>query len=190
MGVEYDLGVANGRGETRTKMQNIQGRNDAKAFHARLSLAPELVPGLKVGLSTYVDKIPANASAAARNGEIEEFILGGHLAYFKEDVELLAELLHIHHDDEVSQKNYDTLGGYAQAAYRFGKWKPYYRFEVIDFGGGDPSYAPSDIDIAKHTFGVRWDPLTWNAIKLEYSYSERDDANDTHAVTVQSALTF
>lgn len=187
---EYDLGIANGRGKTRTKIQNVQDRNDAKAFNARLQIAPSFLPELKIGVSAYFDKIPADTSTAARNGEIDELILGGHITYFKDNVELLAEVLHFNHDDEVSRKDYNTLGLYLQGAYQFDKWKPYYRFDFIDFGGGDPYFTPDDIDITKHTLGIRWDPITWNSIKLEYSYNERDDANDTHAVTIQFAFPF
>lgn len=187
---EYDLGIANGRGKTITKIQNAQDKNDSKAFNARLQATPDFIPGLKIGVSSYMDKIPANSSSAARNGEIDELIVAGHIVYFKDNIELLTEALRLNHDDEVSHKDYDTFGFYLQGAYQFDKWKPYYRFDFVDYGDGDPYYTPNDIDISKHTLGIRWDPITWNSIKLEYSYSERDDADDRHGIAAQSAFTF
>jgi hypothetical protein len=188
---DYSISVLNGRGNTIGEIQNVKDRNDEKAVNLLVGVAPERIPGLKLGWHTYLDTIPPDATSAARDGDIDELILGGYLTYLRDNIEVLAEVSHIHHDDEVSQRNFDTKGLYLQGAYQLTeRWKPYYRFDLIDFGKEDPFFAPNAIDVAKHTAGLRWDPFTWNALKLEYSFSNRDNRQDTHAVTLQSAFAF
>jgi len=186
----YSLTVGNGRGRTVTEVQNVKDHNKSKAINVLLTIAPHAIRGMSFGLNTYIDTIPPNPSDPQRNGDIDEFILGGHIVYVQEKVELLGEIFRIHHHDRVSRQNFDTLGGYFQGSYRFGLWKPYYRFDFINFGNGDPFYAPNDIDFAKHTLGIRWDPLVWMGIKLEYGYNQRKNAHDINAFTIQSSFAF
>lgn len=189
--LEYDFGISNGRGNVRTRVQNMQDGNDAKAFNARLTLKPHKIPGLRLGFSGYVDKIPPNTTSASRNGEIKELILGGYFAYLKDNLEVLFESYNINHDDEVSQKEYDTRGMYLQTSYKLKeKWTPYYRFDFLDFGQGDPYYSGIDIDNRQHTLGLRWDVATWNALKLEYSYTDTRDASDKHSVMLEDSFHF
>lgn len=187
---QYDVGIVNGRGETATKVANIQDRNDAKAFIAAATVQPDAIAGLELGGALYADKIPADTTVAARNGEIDELILGGHAVYLHEKVELLAEGIYMLHDDEVSGSAYHTHGFYLQGVYQWNKWKPYYRFDYLNFGEGDPYYPGSAIDTRKHAVGIRWDPFTWNAIKFEYAYQEREREDDIHAITMSSDYTF
>lgn len=188
--MKYHMGIVNGRGETLTKIQHVQDRNDAKAFIVSAAVQPGAIAGLELGGSLYADKIPADTTVAARNGEIDELILGGHAVYFHEKVELLAEGIYMLHDDEVSGSAYHTHGFYLQGAYQWNKWKPYYRMDYLNFGEGDPYYSGQDIDNTKHAVGIRWDPFTWNAIKFEYAYQEREREDDIHAITLSSDYTF
>ena len=187
---EYDLGIANGRGSHKGEVQSLQDGNDSKAYSMRLQVVPYFLPGIKLGLSAYSDKIPADSSTPGRSGEIDELIAGGHVIYFRNDLELMAEIIHINHDDEVSHEDYDTFGLYLQAAYQFDKLKPYYRFDYLDFGDEDPFFEPDSPDATEHIIGVRWDPIIWNSIKLEYKFSDKEDFNDEHSIAVQSAVSF
>ncbi len=188
--MKYHMSVSNGREKTVDKIANIQDRNDAKAFIASAAVQPDAIVGLELGGSFYADKIPADTTVAARNGEIDEMIFGGHAVYLHEKVELLAEGVYMLHDDEVSGSAYHTHGFYLQGAYQLDKWKPYYRLDYLNFGEGDPYYSGSDIDTRKHAVGVRWDPFTWNAVKFEYAYQEREREDDIHAITLSSDYTF
>lgn len=188
--MNYSLAVVNGRGETVSEIQSIQDGNDAKAFVMSVGMEPEAISGLEFGGGVYVDRIPPNTALAARSGEIEELILSGHAVYHKERIELLAEGVYMLHDDEVSGVEYHTHGVYLQGACQFDKWKPYYRWEHINFDEGDPYFASVDIDNVKHLTGLRWDPFSWNALKMEYSYQERENEDDIHMVQLQSSYTF
>jgi hypothetical protein len=167
---KYNASVSNGRGKSVTEIQNVKDGND--------------------GIIAYFDKIPPDSTKPARNGEIDERILGGYVVFLKDNIEFLAELVHIMHDDQVSGRSFGTRGFYLMGAYQIGKWKPYYRFDRVNFHEGDPYFAMNAFDIDKSTFGIRWDPILWNSIKLEYGFNEREGANNTNAIGVHADFTF
>lgn len=189
-GLEYNLDVLNGRGRTRTGVQNVEDKNDSKAVNLLLSLRPHSVEGLKLGANIYADRIPANPGVSTRTRQIDELILGGYATYIRDKVELLGELFSIRHDDKTSGKDFDTLGFYLQGGYKIDEFTPYYRFDFIDFANGDPYFTPLDIDIRKHTLGLRWDIFDWNALKFEYSFTDKEHSDNEHSFTVNSSFTF
>jgi hypothetical protein len=168
----------------------IQDANDQKAINTMISLEPRLIEGLKVGTSFYSDKIPPNPGVSLRADSMTERILGGHLAYKARGVELLGEYLNIYHDDRSTRRVYDTQAYYLQGGYTIARFTPYYRFDYIDFGGNDPFYSPNVIDIRKHTQGLRWDISTWNALKIEYCFADREGLEDERLLAINSSFTF
>lgn len=187
----YDLGLSNGRDNIVSHMQDVQDKNDAKAINGQLSFKPRGLSGLIFGVNACADKIPALASLSTRNGEIREIILGSYLVYQQDKLEILSEGYNIKHHDEVSGNDYETIGIYGQASYKLkNKYTPYYRFDMLDFGRGDPYFSGIDIDNRKHTIGLRWDMTTWNALKLELSYSDRKNAADIGAITLNDSFHF
>lgn len=188
--LEYDLGVLNGRGKERHEIQNMDDKNNFKALSLSLSVKPDIIEGLSVGAVFYYDEIPENPSTASRAKQIDEFIIGENIVYKYENLELLAEFFNIFHDDKTSGKDYDTFGFYAQAGYKIDKITPYYRFDYIDFEQTNPYFTPYDIDIQKHTAGIRWDIFTWNALKFEYSYSDKKTQENEQSVTINTSFAF
>jgi hypothetical protein len=184
----YALGLSNGRGRTREEIQNTRDHNNEKAIHLRLSLVHERVPGLTFGMSLYRDEIPDSATAPV-HGDMDEFIYGPYLTYIRGNYEILAEALNIHHDDDLTSDNFDTLGYYVQLARRWGKFKPYYRLDRINFNKNDPFFGPEPNSILKNTLGLRYDISTFNALKFEYSFSDTSEGN-TNAIALQTAFSF
>jgi len=188
--VHYNLGVANGRGARYTDTVNIQDLNDNKAVYAVLSLAPVAIPGLRFGLNGYGDVIPPDPATPARNGNIDEWIAGAHAVYLRDKLELLSEAMRIEHDDKVTSRKFTTWGMYAQAAYQLGKFKPYFRFDLLDAAEADPYYGPAVVDLKRYTVGLRWDLISWAALKLEYHYIDQDNLNNPNAFYAQTTFTF
>jgi hypothetical protein len=187
----YNAYVLNGRGRTVTEVQHVKDKNDSKGFGVLLKAKPHAVEGLQVGPLIYWDRIPGDPTTTSRTDHIDELILGAHAIYLREPVELLGEFFHIHHDDKTSEKNFDTVGFYLQGAYRLGKTKPYYRFDYVDVANADPYFTGARrIDRTKHTLGLRWDVLNWNALKFEYGFTDRQTSDQEHALTVNSSFTF
>lgn len=188
--LEYYIDVVNGRGRTITEVQDVADRNSAKAINALFIFKPYFATGLNLGVNFYIDRIPSNPADSSRTKEINELILGGYASYFNDRLEFLGELFDISHDDQTSGKEFNTIGLYLQAGYKIAELTPFYRFDFIDFGQGDPYFADNDIDMKKHTLGLKWDIFSWNALKLEYSFSDLKNGNDEHSFTVNSSFTF
>lgn len=188
--LEYHLGVLNGRGKTIDEVQNFKDENASKAVSALLSLKPHFPEGLQLGTAIYFDRIPPDPPNLARTASIAERMVGGHLVYLSHQWVLLGELFKIDHSDRTSGNDFDTLGYYLQVGYRIDKVTPYYRYDFINFGDGDPYFIPSQTDISKHTLGLRWDILTWNALKFEYSFTDQKDRDQEHSVTANTSFTF
>lgn len=186
----YNIDLLNGRGRTITEIQNIKDKNDSKAINLLLSIKPHFIQGLKFGTNLYIDKIPSNPSVSTRTNRIDEIIIGGYMTYNHNTITLLGELFNIHHNDKTSGKEFDTLGFYLQGEYHRDRFTPYYRLDFMDFGNGDPYFSSLDTDIIKHTAGIRWDIFNWNALKFEYSFSERKDADNEHSIAINTSFTF
>ena len=192
--LEYHLGVINGRDKDIQSINNFNDGNDAKALSALVSIKPHFVEGLQAGVNIYIDRIPPNrtpfSGAPVRNGQIDERIVGAHLVYLQDGIEFLTELFKIYHHDRPSGDHFDTAGYYIQMGYKIDKWIPYYRFDFINLAEGDPFFIPLQTDLKKHTVGLRWDILTWNALKFEYQTIRRKDADREQTLAVNSSFAF
>ncbi len=188
--LHYNIGIANGRGRAYTTTVDIQDLNDNKAVYGVLDLQPAGVPGLGFGVNGYADVIPPDPSVASRNGNINELITGAHLTYLRDNIEFLFEGMRIEHDDHVSNQRYETWGAYAQVGYQYHAFKPYYRFDYLDLGEGDPYYGPLLVDVRRHTLGVRWDFITWAALKFEYHYIDQKGLDNPNAFYTQATFTY
>ena len=192
--VDYTLGVYNGRGPTGGNQREVDN-NDPKAVGLVFGFTPHgFIPGLTVGGTIYGDKIPANPTATpptvARSLPMTERILGSHVVYRLNKLQVIGELFHIYHDDMSSQRTYKTSAYYVQTEYALNQFTPYARFDYINFGNGDPLYAPNVIDVNRYTVGTRWDFMSWNALKLEYSYSDNKDTLDNQLIVINVSFTF
>jgi hypothetical protein len=188
--LEYHLGVTNGRGMTINGIQNYKDANRSKALSALLGFMPHFIEGLQFGGSLYLDEIPPNPFNPARAEPIDERIIGTYATYMYHPVELLGEFFKIHHRDQTSDQDFDTLGFYLQGGYKINQWTPYYRFDRINYDEGNPYLLPTQIDITKHTFGFRWDMFTWNALKVEYGMIDERGKDDQQFIGINSSAAF
>jgi len=192
--LSYSATVANGRGKSADKVQNTDDANSAKAVGILLRYRPNALSGFGIGASGYFDKIPAETSVPARAQSMREYISGAHVFYVEGDWELIAEASWIIHDDRVAGKEHHSAGSYAQVAHRFGKLKPYYRFDWLSIARADPFYADPNLnetveDTRQHTVGVRWDVTSFVAFKLEYVHKNAT-SEDVNAIAFQASCAF
>lgn len=189
--VEYDVSLTNGRGRTPTEITGLADLNSSKAVNLWLGLAPRGAPGLKLGGVARFDTIPKDPRVPARADSLEERILGGFATFQRGHAEVLAELIGVKHGEKrPGGRSFRTTGLYLQAAYTLGRFKPYYRFDSLDVADADPFYAPETDDVRKHTAGVRINPTTWAAFKLELGHTRPDPGESFSSLVVQVAFTF
>ena len=120
-----------------------------------------------MGGTAVFDTIPPGPDGAESHAELRERILGGFLVFHNPRIELLAEAFGIRHEDESKGGAWTTTGLYAQAAFTAGRLKPYYRFDLVDRSQDDPFFGPAGRGVEKHTVGLRVDPWSRLAVKLE-----------------------
>lgn len=173
----YSFDISNGRGPAIDLIQNSKDFNNSKAFAFQAFLSPNAIPGLRLGTNLYFDRIPADRSNSARAKGIKETIIGGHAAYLENNWELISEFFHIQHKDRTFSKKFNNTGFYLLAAYQWGKIKPFYLFENLNFNQSDPFYAPDNADRRKYSFGLKYDLGLYNNLKLQYSLVDGDDKN-------------
>jgi hypothetical protein len=185
---QYNVGVANGRAANYNDTQNNHDPNSNKAVYGVISLGPAAVPGLRFGINGYWDKIPP--APPSRVDTLNESIWGAHVVYLRDRLELLSEATHIDHRDPVTSRLYTTTGMYAQLAYQFGRFTPYYRYDRLNVGEGDPYYGPLIVDVTRHTVGLRWDLIDWAALKFEYQHIDQANLSSPSAFLTQGTFTF
>ena len=192
--LSYSSTLANGRGKSADTVQITEDFNSAKAVGIHLRYRPNALSGFGIGASGYFDKIPADTSDPTRARSMREYISGAHVFYVEGDWELIAEASWIIHDDRVAGKEHHSAGSYAQVAHRFGKLKPYYRFDWLSIARADPFYADPNLnetveDTRQHTVGVRWDVMPFVAFKLEYVHTNAT-SRDVNAIAFQASCAF
>jgi hypothetical protein len=186
--LEYNAGVSNGRGHDPEEVQDLQDANASKAVNLWLGVVPHPLRSLKLGGVVRFDRIPGSPEDAAA-GELDERIIGGFLAFTPRRAEVLAEVFRVEHEARDTGDVWRTTGLYVQGAVRFGRLKPYYRYDYLDVGDGDPFYAQSGT-LSKHTLGARHDPWSWACAKLELYREHQQGGPSVGAVAFQVAFTF
>jgi len=185
----YHLAVLNGRGEDPYDVQQYTDAINAKAIDVSLSLKPHFTEGLQAGATTYLDMIPPDPPA--RTKKTAERIVGGYLVYVRDRAEFLGEVFDIHHADRSSGRDFASQGFYLQASYKITQFTPYYRFDRVSFGVGDPFFASLPaVDNSRHTMGMKWDVLSWSALKLEYALATLKASPNQHTITADVSFVF
>ena len=188
LGLRYTAGVGNGRGDILSRGGDAGDANGQRAFLAGLTVEPAALFGLQVGGAVYRDQIGEGASA------VDETILSAHLAWEKEQPELLAEYARVMHDPTVGDRTVSEAY-YAQVAYRLpgaaSAVKPYARYEHVVVPTDDVVFAPLELGYEAVLAGVRYDFATLAALKGEYR-RERFGAMDAfqHSVYLQVSFAF
>ncbi|MFQ5448994.1 MAG: hypothetical protein ACE5E9_00105 [Nitrospinaceae bacterium] len=186
-GLTYVANVANGRGRITDEVQLTEDDNDSKMLSFMFSFEPDFLPGFGFGANIIGDTIPNNPGLG-RPIEVDERIYGTHVFYIDEKIELIGEFQFIEHSTATVKTH---SGGYVQFAYTFfNKYKPYYRYDVIDIDSADSFFAETGAeDTVQHTLGVRIEWFPFAALKLEYRNKDSDSISSDEA-TAQIAFAF
>jgi hypothetical protein len=183
----YHSVTGNGRGKKVEDVQVTDDVNDSKMVATQLSFQLNSMPELKFGVNALWDEIPRDRPARERT--MDEVIVGAHVIHSGDPLELYVEGQWIRHEGGGS---FDSYGGYAQVAYRIGKFKPYYRFDLLEIDGDDPYFAQGDgfDDLLQHTVGLRFDWASFAALKFEYRRLNDDGGPETDTFAAQFSVAF
>ena len=194
LGLNYNVGVGNGRGEVIGRPGDAGDANNNRAWVAKVFARPTGLYGLEVGGSVYRDKITVSPTANYR-----EWIENAYVVWSKGAPEILAEFNNVNHVNILTNAVSNSDAMYAQFAYRL-PWfersmKPYYRFEY--------THMPLSEQVFLHQpqvesiFGWRYDISNFAALKAEYRFLSSHPAQGVNpalptitGVFFQTAFTF
>lgn len=189
LGLNYSVGLGNGRGSIISRGGDAGDVNNNRAWLVNLFVRPDRFYGLQVGGSVYRDKI-----SLASNRDFREWITSFHVAWTRENPEVIAEFSNVNHDEVGHTHPFNSQAYYVQVGYRlpwFEKlWKPYYRFEYIHMPGTDPVFVGVS-NLAGSVLGLRYDITTYAAVKAEYRNFRRAPGEPrVNGAFVQTSFTF
>ena len=171
LNLNYNAGVGNGRGSVIARGGDAGDNNNHRAWLVNLFAKPDRFFGLVVGGSVYRDKI-----TLASGRDFREWITAAHIAWQKENPEVIAEFANVHHREAGRDNTFNSQAYYVQVAYRLpwdeGLWKPYYRFEYIHIPRSD-AVLQGVPNLAGSVVGLRYDITSFASIKAEYRNQRR-----------------
>lgn len=177
LGLNYTVGVGNGRSESLTRAGDAGDVNDNRAVSLSLFARPPEPFGLRVGGSLHFDRASPETGPS-----VSERILSTHAIWEGNGAELLAEYARGRHEARAPASGEGhTEGGYVQVGYRLvgvvRELKPYLRGEWLEVGGADPLLAGRLEDYRAWLGGLRWDFASTTALKAELRGERVGDAS-------------
>ncbi|HLV89025.1 MAG TPA: hypothetical protein VKV39_18715 [Candidatus Sulfotelmatobacter sp.] len=167
LGLHYVAEVGNGRSSKPLgePVQNYVDENTHKAVNFALFARPDKIPGLQIGFSAYRDiQTPTNYP------KINETIIDGYFVLSRPKFEWLNEALMIRHAP-VGEHVFETPAFYSQFSQRFGKYRPYFRYQYVNASSQDPVFPQVGLRTGP-SVGIRFDPSESVALKLQYDYTK------------------
>ena len=192
VGLNYAVGVGNGRGAALEVVQVGSDANDNKAITASLGLSPDAIEGLDVHASTYLDRIPGNP-AVLPDTSLKETDVAFSGSFVRGPLDVRGEWSRMEHKDEEHSITYRTSGWYVMGAIRLPlkgpQVKPYVMFEGVDAPGTE-SFLLYPADEEAWSAGVRWDVSRWVALKAAYRSTKIEGLERDDEVRAQLAVNF
>ena len=184
-GLRYVVELGNGRAARSPQERAVQtsvDENNGKAFNVALFARPRQVPGLQAGLSVYRDNLtPRDAP------NVGQTIFATHLVYQNSLYELLNEAVLLRHSTPARTSH--ALGLYTQLSRRFGRSRPYLRYQHLNVPEGFPLF-PGAGRRNGPSLGLRYDVSDYAALKLQYDRTWRRRLTTLDELLLQLAFTF
>jgi hypothetical protein len=184
-GLRYVAEFGNGRAARSPQDRAVQtsvDENNGKAFNLALFARPRQVPGLQTGFSVYRDNLtPRDAP------NVGQTIFATHLVYQNSLYELLNEAVLLRHSTPARTAH--ALGLYTQFSRRFGRSRPYFRYQHLNVPDGFPLF-PNAGRRNGPSLGLRYDVSDYAALKLQYDRTWRRRLTTLDELILQLAFTF
>ena len=185
LGLRYVVEFGNGRAARSPQDRAVQtsvDENNGKAFNAAVFARPRQVPGLQTGLSVYRDNLTPRVGP-----NVGQTIFAGHLVYQDSLYELLNEAVLLRHTTPGHDSH--AIGLYTQFSRRFGRSRPYFRYQHLNVPDGFPLF-PNTGRRNGPSFGLRYDVSDYAALKLQYDRTWRRRLTTIDELLLQLAFTF
>lgn len=165
-------------------VQNFQPDKNHKAYNIAGYIRPDWVSGLQIGANYYNDvRVPDGVP------HVNNSVVGAYLVYITTSWEFLNEFQLQRDHSFGSLVTYNTPLGYTQISRKFGKFRPYFRWQEVNVPNNDPLYGsvgryegPSE--------GLRVDFFDYAALKVQYNRIYTRNPLPMNGVDTQISFTF
>jgi hypothetical protein len=165
-------------------VQNFLSDKNHKAFNIAGYIKPDWARGLQIGVNYYYDERVPDGVPHVKNS-----IAGAYLIYVTPTWEFLNEF-QVQRDHSIGATvTYNTPLGYTQFSRKFGKYRPYFRWQEVNVPANDPLYG-SVGRYESPSLGLRMDFTGYAALKVQYNRIYSRDPMPKNGVDSQVAFTF
>jgi hypothetical protein len=165
----------------------LDDENNGNDVNLGFFLRPEILPGLQLGGSFYHDKI--SDSRVQSFPRIGQSILNAHVVYVARGFEILNEGFLIRHARANSQTISNMPAFYSQLSRRFGRIRPFFRYQYVNTNNGDTIFHDVGLRYGP-SFGARYDIEDNIAFKVQLDHTVRGGKPDLNGLQTQLAFTF
>jgi hypothetical protein len=189
--VHWTAEIGNGSAELGSPLfgdgvESFASDRNRKDLNFAVYSRPEWFDGLQLGGSIlHGDLIPSGGIIPPVN----QTISSAYVVFINSKWEFMNEAVLLQHQISDGGRSYNSPLGYTQLSYRFGKYRPYFRFQEVNIPNNDPVTAFKG-RYEGPSLGVRMDFFTYAALKLQYNRVYLRDAAAQNGVEVQTAFTF
>ncbi len=184
LGLHWVAEVANGRSSRNPDVpnQNFVDEGNGKAVNFMAYIQPEKWLGFRAGFSVYHDILHP-----VEQPQVDQTIFTLHAVYVGSKLEFLNEGAAVRHAvKDVSHVYYDPTF-YSQVSYKFGKTRPYFRYDYENVSSSEPIFG----SFARHngpSVGVNQHLSNYVIFKAQYGRLFQTGQGSSN--TVQSQLSF
>ncbi len=188
LGINYALGIGNGRGANIARAGDAGDIDDNRAFTASLNWRPSGLTGLQLGGAAYIDRV----TTSAQQPDLRERIVSAHIAWAPGTPEVIAEYARVSHAPDVAAASFGhTHAFYAQASVGLSgtaaAFRPYGRFETIR-APTDVAFTPLVPDYDAVIAGLRFDFDLLAALKAEIRRERFADEAWRNSLVLQASF--
>jgi hypothetical protein len=186
LGLHWVAEIANGRSlqNNGVPVQNFVDENNGKATNFALYARPDWIHGFQTGVSFYRDTIhPAGIAS------LDQHIYSAHVALVRPHLELIGESVLLQHISTISSARFNSTSSYAQASYKMGLVRPYFRYEYQNMAVGDPVFGLLGRENGPSA-GFRFDVSDFSCLKIQYGRLALRSGNSANDVQAQVAIVF
>ena len=189
LGLNYALGVGNGRSANVARAGDAGDVNDHRAVTIAVNWRPSSMQQFQAGGGAYIDRVPA----AGTEPELRERILSAHVAWTPGTPEFIAEYARVSHAPDIAGAAFThTHAVFAQASWGLrgaaAGFRPYARLENIDASPSDTAFTRDGGDYDAVIAGLRYDFELLAALKAEYRRERTAGDEWTSAFVVQASF--
>lgn len=184
LGLHWIAEVGNGRSSTQpdVPIQNFVDEGNGKAVNLALYAQPEKLSGFRAGVSLYHDTLHLPELP-----QTDETIFTVHAIYVGSKLEFLNEGALVRHSLKDQNHVFYDPTFYSQASWRFGKTRPYFRYDYVNCDGSEPVFAAVGRRNGP-SLGMAHHLSNYVILKLQYGrLSERSQGSTN---TLQSQLSY